>query len=129
MGAGLCWDRVAIGPSLATVARGLMRVGGACGRTVPRVRRAGLVCANMAAAEAGATQAGSAPAEPELEPLRLRRLRGDGFFEIPAADRVSAAVPGGVRGFGAGTGSPLRSPRGGAAWTRLFAFSWDGAAA
>ncbi|NXM81638.1 CDK10 kinase, partial [Oenanthe oenanthe] len=32
--------------------------------------------------------AGSAPAEPELEPLRLRRLRGDGFFEVPAADRL-----------------------------------------
>ncbi|NXY20222.1 CDK10 kinase, partial [Atrichornis clamosus] len=28
------------------------------------------------------------PAEPELEPLRLRRLRGDGFFEVPAADRL-----------------------------------------
>ncbi|XP_032925995.1 cyclin-dependent kinase 10-like isoform X1 [Catharus ustulatus] len=44
----------------------------------------------MAAAEAGAAPAGPAPApaEPELEPLRLRRLRGDGFFEIPAADRL-----------------------------------------
>ncbi|NXP40451.1 CDK10 kinase, partial [Leiothrix lutea] len=29
-----------------------------------------------------------APAEPELEPLRLRRLRGEGFFEVPAADRL-----------------------------------------
>ncbi|KAM6117946.1 cyclin-dependent kinase 10 isoform 3-T3 [Pterocles gutturalis] len=27
-------------------------------------------------------------AEAELEPLRLRRLRGDGFFEVPAADRL-----------------------------------------
>ncbi|XP_063267097.1 LOW QUALITY PROTEIN: cyclin-dependent kinase 10 [Prinia subflava] len=42
----------------------------------------------MAAAEAGAAQAGSAPAEAELEPLRLRRLRGEGFFEVPAADRL-----------------------------------------
>ncbi|KAM3665392.1 cyclin-dependent kinase 10 isoform 2-T2 [Ammospiza maritima maritima] len=39
----------------------------------------------MAAAEAGPEPA---PAEPELEPLRLRRLRGDGFFEVPAADRL-----------------------------------------
>ncbi|KAK4814436.1 hypothetical protein QYF61_018534 [Mycteria americana] len=28
-------------------------------------------------------------AEGELEPLRLRRLRGEGFFEVPAADRVA----------------------------------------
>ncbi|XP_068267246.1 cyclin-dependent kinase 10 isoform X2 [Nyctibius grandis] len=27
-------------------------------------------------------------AEAELEPLRLRRLRGEGFFEVPAADRL-----------------------------------------
>ncbi|KAM6324802.1 cyclin-dependent kinase 10 isoform 2-T2 [Podargus strigoides] len=27
-------------------------------------------------------------AEGELEPLRLRRLRGEGFFEVPAADRL-----------------------------------------
>lgn len=27
-------------------------------------------------------------ADGELEPLRLRRLRGEGFFEVPAADRV-----------------------------------------
>ncbi|XP_039930980.1 cyclin-dependent kinase 10 isoform X1 [Hirundo rustica] len=48
----------------------------------------------MAAPEAAPAQGasgpapGSAPAEPELEPLRLRRLRGDGFFEVPAADRL-----------------------------------------
>lgn len=39
----------------------------------------------------------SGPAE-ELQPLRLRRLRGDGFFEVPAADRVSGAPGGAGRG-------------------------------
>ncbi|XP_074406805.1 cyclin-dependent kinase 10 isoform X1 [Zonotrichia albicollis] len=43
----------------------------------------------MAAAEAGPEPGPEpGPAEPELEPLRLRRLRGDGFFEVPAADRL-----------------------------------------
>ncbi|CAM9430901.1 unnamed protein product [Bubo scandiacus] len=36
--------------------------------------------------EAGMAEGGSA--EGELEPLRLRRLRGEGFFEVPAADRL-----------------------------------------
>ncbi|NWV64647.1 CDK10 kinase, partial [Malurus elegans] len=40
-------------------------------------------------AEGGSAPASApAPAEPELEPLRLRRLRGDGFFEVPAAERL-----------------------------------------
>ncbi|KAK2530178.1 Cdk10 [Columba guinea] len=34
----------------------------------------------------------SGPAE-ELQPLRLRRLRGDGFFEVPAADRSAEGCP------------------------------------
>nr|XP_054496515.1 cyclin-dependent kinase 10 isoform X1 [Agelaius phoeniceus] len=45
----------------------------------------------MAAAEAASepvSEPAPGPAEPELEPLRLRRLRGDGFFEVPAADRL-----------------------------------------
>ncbi|NXE16924.1 CDK10 kinase, partial [Lophotis ruficrista] len=37
-------------------------------------------------AEGGSGEGGSA--EGELEPLRLRRLRGEGFFEVPAADRL-----------------------------------------
>ncbi|XP_064242475.1 cyclin-dependent kinase 10 isoform X1 [Passer domesticus] len=42
----------------------------------------------MAATEAGAAPTAPGAAEPELEPLRLRRLHGDGFFEVPAADRL-----------------------------------------
>ncbi|XP_066413524.1 cyclin-dependent kinase 10 isoform X1 [Molothrus aeneus] len=45
----------------------------------------------MAAAEAASEpgpEPAPGPAEPELEPLRLRRLCGDGFFEVPAADRL-----------------------------------------
>lgn len=59
------------------------------------MRRADLAIADMAASEAGvepAPEPAPGPAEPELEPLRLRRLRGDGFFEVPAADRVSTAI-------------------------------------
>ncbi|NXC22121.1 CDK10 kinase, partial [Corythaeola cristata] len=37
-------------------------------------------------ARAGMAEGSSA--EGELEPLRLRRLRGEGFFEVPAADRL-----------------------------------------
>ncbi|KAM6353225.1 LOW QUALITY PROTEIN: cyclin-dependent kinase 10 [Alca torda] len=36
----------------------------------------------------GAGMAEGASADGELEPLRLRRLRGEGFFEVPAADRL-----------------------------------------
>ncbi|XP_075017805.1 cyclin-dependent kinase 10 isoform X2 [Calonectris borealis] len=36
----------------------------------------------------GAGMAEGGSAEGELEPLRLRRLRGEGFFEVPAADRL-----------------------------------------
>ncbi|KAM6123542.1 LOW QUALITY PROTEIN: cyclin-dependent kinase 10 [Phoenicopterus ruber ruber] len=36
----------------------------------------------------GAGMAEGGSGDGELEPLRLRRLRGDGFFEVPAADRL-----------------------------------------
>ncbi|NXT58826.1 CDK10 kinase, partial [Pluvianellus socialis] len=36
----------------------------------------------------GAGMAEGGCGEGELEPLRLRRLRGEGFFEVPAADRL-----------------------------------------
>lgn len=66
----------------------------------------------------GAAMAEGGSAEGELEPLRLRRLRGEGFFEVPAADRVRVrgrmerGIPGLPEGCGAGgrrVPEPLRA--------------------
>lgn len=68
----------------------------------------------------GAVMAEGGSAEGELEPLRLRRLRGEGFFEVPAADRVrrrgcvgeQSGVPGLLEVTGEGEEDPsaLRPP-------------------
>lgn len=38
-------------------------------------------------------RAEGAPAESEVEPLRFQRLWGEGYFEVPASERVRGLRP------------------------------------